>query len=73
MIPPNGAHDVMINSYATYAMAQRLPKAKVIHYSDAGHGYLFQHSEDFTHEINRFLASADGLACGPARSPRPPK
>jgi hypothetical protein len=61
----------MINSYATYAMAQRLPKANVILYSDAEHGFLFQHSEDFTHEINWFLASADGSACGQARSPTP--
>lgn len=51
----NGAHDVMINSYATYAMSQKLPDAKVVLYSDAGHGFLFQHIEDFAHEVNRFL------------------
>lgn len=51
----NGAHDVMINSYATYAMSQKLPDAKVILYSDAGHGFLFQHIEDFAHEVDRFL------------------
>jgi pimeloyl-ACP methyl ester carboxylesterase len=52
----NGAHDVMIHAYATYAMSQRLPDAKVILYSDAGHGFLFQHPEDFAHEVNRFLS-----------------
>jgi pimeloyl-ACP methyl ester carboxylesterase len=52
----NGAHDVMIHAYATYAMSQRLPDAKVILYSDAGHGFLFQHHEDFAHEVNRFLS-----------------
>ncbi|MHC5905340.1 alpha/beta fold hydrolase [Streptomyces sp. S6] len=52
----NGAHDVMIHAYATYAMSQRLPDAKVVLYSDAGHGFLFQHPEDFAHEVNRFLA-----------------
>lgn len=51
----NGAHDVMINSYATYAMSQKLPNAKVALYSDAGHGFLFQHIEDFAHEVDRFL------------------
>lgn len=51
----NGAHDVMINSYATYAMSQKLPAAKVVLYSDAGHGFLFQHIEDFAHEVDRFL------------------
>ena len=52
----NGAHDVMINSYATYAMSQRLPDAKVVLYSDAGHGFLFQHIADFAHDLKRFLA-----------------
>ncbi|POX58396.1 alpha/beta hydrolase [Streptomyces sp. Ru62] len=53
----NGAHDVMIHAYATYAMSQKLPHAKVILYSDAGHGFLFQHPDDFAHEINRFLSA----------------
>ena len=58
----NGAHDVMINSYATYAMAQRLSNAKAILYSDAGHGFLFRHSEDFALEVNRFLAAPQPFA-----------
>jgi pimeloyl-ACP methyl ester carboxylesterase len=53
----NGAHDVMINSYATYAMSQKLPDAKVVLYSDAGHGFLFQHIDDFAHDVNRFLGA----------------
>ncbi|GGZ25944.1 alpha/beta hydrolase [Streptomyces olivaceoviridis] len=53
----NGAHDVMIHAYASYAMSQKLPHAKVILYSDAGHGFLFQHPDDFAHEINRFLSA----------------
>lgn len=51
----NGAHDVMINSYASYAMSRQLPDAKVVLYSDAGHGFLFQHIADFAHDVNRFL------------------
>ncbi len=51
----NGLHDVMIDAYASYAMAQRLPNAKVILYSDAGHGFLFQHPEEFGHDVLRFL------------------
>ncbi len=51
----NGAHDVMIHAFASYAMSQRLPNAKVILYSDAGHGFLFQHAEEFGHEVLRFL------------------
>ena len=51
----NGAHDVMIHAFASYAMSQRLPNAKVILYSDAGHAFLFQHADDFGHEVVRFL------------------
>ncbi|NKY42990.1 alpha/beta fold hydrolase [Nocardia cerradoensis] len=52
----NGAQDVMINAYASFAMSQRLADAKVVLYSDAGHGFLFQHIEDFAHEVDRFLS-----------------
>ncbi|HEY6313722.1 MAG TPA: alpha/beta hydrolase [Streptosporangiaceae bacterium] len=51
----SGAHDVLIHAYASYAMSQRLPNAKVILYSDAGHAFLFQHSDDFGHEVLNFL------------------
>jgi pimeloyl-ACP methyl ester carboxylesterase len=51
----NGAHDVMIHAYASYAMSQRLPNGKVVLYSDAGHAFLFQHHEDFAREILEFL------------------
>jgi len=51
----NGAHDRMIDAYASYAMAGRLPDAKVVLYSDAGHGFLFQHIADFTREVDAFL------------------
>ena len=51
----NGAHDVMVSSYASYAMSQRLPNAKVILYSDAGHGFLFQDTDGFGREVLGFL------------------
>jgi len=40
---------------ASYAMSQRLPHAKVILFSDAGHAFLFQHAQEFGHEVLRFL------------------
>ncbi|WP_207926755.1 alpha/beta fold hydrolase [Actinocrispum wychmicini] len=52
----NGAHDVMVHAYATYAMSQRLPDAKIVLYSDAGHGFLFQHPEKFGAEVVAFLS-----------------
>jgi pimeloyl-ACP methyl ester carboxylesterase len=51
----NGAHDVMIPAYATFAMSQRLPNGKVIFYSDSGHGVLFQHPEEFSKDVLDFL------------------
>jgi pimeloyl-ACP methyl ester carboxylesterase len=54
----NGAHDVMVPAFASYAMSQRLPNAKVVLYSDAGHGFLFQHPQEFGREVLRFLGGA---------------
>ncbi|MFQ6146807.1 alpha/beta fold hydrolase [Streptomyces seoulensis] len=50
-----GAHDTVIHSYALHAMSRELPHAKVVIYSDAGHGFLAQHAEDFAAEVARFL------------------
>jgi pimeloyl-ACP methyl ester carboxylesterase len=51
----NGLHDVMIDSLESWAMTQRLANGKLVIYSDAGHGFLFQHAEDFGQEVLRFL------------------
>lgn len=52
----NGAHDVMIDAYASFAMTGALPDAKLVLYSDAGHGFLFQHVQDFTREVLNFVS-----------------
>ena len=51
----NGAHDLMIHAYGSYAMSQRLPNGKLILCTDAGHGFLFQHAEEFGREVKQFL------------------
>jgi pimeloyl-ACP methyl ester carboxylesterase len=51
----NGTDDVMIDAHASYAMSRRVRDAKLVLYSDAGHGFLFQHPEDFAREVNAFL------------------
>ena len=51
----NGRHDVMVPTYASYAMAQALPDARLIIYPDAGHGFLFQHAESFARDLRLFL------------------
>ncbi|AII03209.1 MULTISPECIES: alpha/beta fold hydrolase [Rhodococcus] len=52
----NGMHDVMIHAFASYSAVEHLPSAKLALYSDAGHAFLFQHLEEFTTEVKRFLA-----------------
>jgi pimeloyl-ACP methyl ester carboxylesterase len=51
----NGAHDVMVDSANTFAMAQRLRTATTVLYSDSGHGFLFQHPEAFGRVVLDFL------------------
>ena len=61
----NGAHDVMIDAFASYAAVQELPNAKLILYSDAGHAFLFQHLEEFTVEVKTFLRDKVAAAANP--------
>lgn len=51
----NGAHDVMVHAYNSYAMAMRLPLAQLVLYPDAGHGFLFQVPEAFGRQVVEFL------------------
>lgn len=51
----NGAHDVMEHAFQTYAMAREVPDSKAILYGDAGHGFLFQHADDFGAHVLAFL------------------
>jgi pimeloyl-ACP methyl ester carboxylesterase len=51
----NGIHDVMVRASDSFAMVERLPDAELMLYSDAGHGFLFQHAERFGEAVNRFL------------------
>lgn len=51
----NGTEDVMIDVDHTYATARRLTNARTVLWSDAGHGFLFQHIDDFAREVGWFL------------------
>lgn len=55
MLAGAGGHDLLMHPFGKFSMATRLPDAKVILYSDGGHGFLFQHAEDFGREIVDFL------------------
>lgn len=51
----NGRRDIMVPTYASFAMAQVLPNARLLIYPDSGHGFLFQYPQDFADEVLRFL------------------
>ena len=54
----NGMLDAMIPVSNSYALAEHLPNAMLLTYSDAGHGSLFQCHESFVRHASVFLDSA---------------
>ncbi|MFJ9154968.1 alpha/beta fold hydrolase [Streptomyces sp. NPDC102270] len=51
----NGSHDVMVDSGNSFAMAQKLPTARTVFYSGAGHAFLFQYPDEFGGVVLDFL------------------
>jgi len=51
----NGSNDTMVDSINSYIMLQNIPNAKLVLWSDSGHGGIFQYSSDFAQEANSFL------------------
>jgi len=51
----NGSTDMMVDSINSYIMLQNIPNAKLVLWSDSGHGGLFQYGKDFAQEANTFL------------------
>jgi hypothetical protein len=45
----------MVPSYASFAMAQAPPNARLLIHPDSGRGFLFQYPQDFADEVLRFL------------------
>ena len=45
----------MIDPYGSSAPAQDLPNATLLIDSDAGHAFLFQHTDEFAAQIETFL------------------
>jgi len=54
----NGVLDAMIPVSNSYALAEHLPNAMLLTYSDAGHGSLFQFPESFVKHATVFLESS---------------
>ncbi|HEY9049391.1 MAG TPA: alpha/beta hydrolase [Ohtaekwangia sp.] len=51
----NGTSDLIVPSINSYVLSQYIPNSKLIIWSDAGHGGLFQYHEDFVREVEVFL------------------
>ncbi|GAA3071300.1 alpha/beta hydrolase [Pseudonocardia yunnanensis] len=51
----NGDHDILIPTRNSRLLASNLPNAALSIYPGAGHGFLFQHPEEFAAEVNAFL------------------
>lgn len=51
----NGAHDVMVHAFHSWAMSQRLPRATLVVYPGAGHGFLFHYAARFAADVHAFL------------------
>ena len=51
----NGTSDLIVPSINSFVLAQYIPNSKLIVWSDAGHGGLFQYYEDFVREVETFL------------------
>jgi pimeloyl-ACP methyl ester carboxylesterase len=54
----NGDSDPMILPHYSYLLAGLIPQAQVKIYSDAAHGFLFQHHAEFAADVNAFLDDA---------------
>ena len=48
--------DFMVPTVNSFYTAQRIPNAKLIVYPNSGHGFLFQYAEEFSADVERFLA-----------------
>ena len=51
----NGTSDLIVPSINSFVLSQYIPNSKLIVWSDAGHGGLFQYHEDFVREVEFFL------------------
>lgn len=51
----NGNNDIMVHTIGSYDLLQNMPNAKLVLWSNAGHGALFQYHEDFVKEVEIFL------------------
>jgi pimeloyl-ACP methyl ester carboxylesterase len=50
-----GHRDIMVPTVNSFQVSQKLPNAWLLIYPDSGHGFMFQHPEEFVKQANAFL------------------
>lgn len=50
-----GKDDYMIPTYNSYALAQKIPDARLKIFPDSGHGFLYQYAVEFARDLEGFL------------------
>ena len=53
----NGTSDLIVPTINSFTLSQYIPNSKLIIWSDAGHGGLFQYHDDFVREAEIFLGN----------------
>jgi pimeloyl-ACP methyl ester carboxylesterase len=55
----HGNKDVVVGPINALILAEQLPNAQLIVYSDSSHGAQYQHAREFLHHVELFLSNAD--------------
>jgi pimeloyl-ACP methyl ester carboxylesterase len=61
----HGNKDVVVGPINALILAERLPNAQLIVYSDSSHGTQYQHAGTFLQHVNLFLSEGNSLLAGP--------
>ena len=62
----HGNKDIVVGPINALILAERLPNAQLIVYSDSSHGALFQHARTFLAHLKLFLSETDAQLADPA-------
>ncbi len=65
----HGNKDVVVGPLNALILAEQLPNAQLIVYSDSSHGAQFQHAMTFLQHVNLFLSEGNSQLADPASAP----
>jgi len=65
----HGNKDVVVGPINALILAERLPNAQLIVYSDSSHGAQYQHAGTFLRHVNLFLSEENSQLADPASAP----